>query len=174
MGYAVEMFFDEATEAQIREIWEALAQAGLGDDLGALGFRPHISLGLCEDLDEKVFRPLLDAFAERYLPMETAMPAVGLFPGDVLYLAPVVDDPLLKMHTEFCKLFRRYAEDPNPMYLIGQWVAHCSLTMNLRPDERGGAVSIALSAALPIRGQYTEIGLSTFLPAASRYRFLLS
>ncbi|MEL6346496.1 MAG: 2'-5' RNA ligase family protein [Myxococcota bacterium] len=174
MGYSVEMYFDPETEAQIQAVWDALAEAKLGDDMGALGFHPHVSLGLCEDLDEKTFRPLLETFAEAHLPFEMTLSMVGLFPGDVLFLGPVMDAALLKTHTAFSKMFRRHAKEPSPLYFVGRWVPHCTLTMNLRPDERGGAVNIALDVALPLKGKFERISLSTYKPVASRYRFLLS
>jgi len=174
VAYAVELYFDAETEAAIREIWGRLAQAGLGDDLGALGFTPHISLGICENIDEQVFRDSLEQFASELLPLSVRFSSLGIFPGEVLFLAPVTDVALLKAHREFYKIYAPYAEEPSPFYQPGQWVPHCTLTLNLRPEERAGSLSAALETRLPILGRCARIGLSTFRPAASRYRFLLS
>ena len=175
MGYAVELYFDAVTETDIRSRWARLADAGVGDDLGVLGFRPHISLGLCGDLsDPAAFRAALDDELCSGLPLDVTLASVGLFPGTVLFLAPIVTTPLLRFHQQFARIFGAYAEQPAPLYAPGRWAPHCTLTLNLRPDEHSRAVEAALDAPLPLHGQLVGVGLSASRPDASRLRFLLS
>lgn len=174
MGYAAEVYFDAETEAQIRTCWAALSSAGVGDDLGALGFRPHITLGICTDLpDLAAFRTELAQIAAELLPLDISLTSIGLFPSTALFLAPTTTLPLLKLHQRFTRSFSA-AEGLAPLYATGKWVPHSTLTLNLRPDELSAAVEVALLAPLPMHGQLTEIGVSTSRPDAARLRYLLS
>jgi len=61
MPFAVEMYFDPATEAEIRALWNSLAQAGVSSRLPDSGSRPHISLAVFQSLDPARFRAELQA-----------------------------------------------------------------------------------------------------------------
>ena len=175
MGYAVELYLDEACEQTIRALWDALAAANLGDDLGSLGFRPHVTLSICEALDEAAFRPELERWAAAELPLPISFSALGIFPGDILFLAPAVTPPLLKAHSQLHRAIAPHAEQLSPLYTPGRWVPHCTLTMNLRPDERAGALGAVLDdLQLPIAGQLSAADISSYKPDASRLRQLLS
>jgi len=46
MPYAVELYFDEQTEALIKAIWEKLAEKGVSDRQAKRGARPHLALAV--------------------------------------------------------------------------------------------------------------------------------
>lgn len=175
MGYAVELYFDEQTEAAITAVWDRIVSAGVGDDLGAIGFRPHISLAICEDLhDPTAFTAELSALCAESLPLPVTLASVGLFPGTVLFYAPVMTVPLQKLHQRVWRLVEGLSESPSPLYAPGRWVPHATLSLNLRPDEVPRAVQAAMTSTLPITGRLVRVGLSSAKPDPSRVRVLLS
>jgi hypothetical protein len=156
----------------------SLVPRGIPADPFVGELRPHVSLGVCEDLDAARFEPEFMAFAAATPTREVHFASVGLFPnGDagVLFLAPVVTPDLLEMHDAFHRLFARYAVSPQSYYLPGNWVPHCSLALNIPRDRLAAAVDASSrSAGLPIRGCYESIGLMQYLPAKDVYTSPLS
>ena len=48
MPFAVELYFDPSTEERIRGAWKAIDEAGISGSMPKGGYRPHVSLGVCE------------------------------------------------------------------------------------------------------------------------------
>lgn len=155
MGLAVELRFDAGAERAVRGVWEAVRAATGSGLLFDLETRPHVSLAADP---EGVRGPLDGALARfRAAPIPFALASAGMFPGDegVVFLAPVVDEPLLRMHRAWHSL----APGGLAHYAPGAWVPHCTVGLRL-PD-----VAPALAAAralLPIRGRYESIALVEF------------
>lgn len=175
VGYAVELYFDAKTEATITSAWDLVVAEGVGDDLGAIGFRPHITLSICEELPDPVasLAELRQLCADS-LPLSVTLASLGLFPGTVLFLAPVMTLPLLKLHQRVWRLLEGLSDGVSPLYAPGRWVPHATLSLNLRPDEVPRAVQAAATVSLPLEGQLVEVGLSSAKPDPSRLRVLLS
>src|SRR5689334_4679169 len=106
MAYAIEMFFDNASEARIRSLWDEFAKFGAAymRDSGA---RPHVSLAAADSVDAPATRGLLERFAQTTQPFPLTLSAVGLFPArePVVYLAPKVTPELLALHGVFSDEF---------------------------------------------------------------------
>ena len=51
MPFVVELYFNPSTEACIRDVWEAIDDAGISDSMPKGGYRPHVSLGVCDRLE---------------------------------------------------------------------------------------------------------------------------
>ena len=81
MPFAVELFFDTHAEKQIRDIWKAVQNAGISSPLLDGGYRPHVSLGVCNRIDVSAFEAELSSFAERVAPFPLTLSSVGVFPG---------------------------------------------------------------------------------------------
>jgi len=174
LGFAIELYFDEDLEAQLKAVRSRLSESGLGDDLEALGMAPHLTLGMCQQLDLETFRPQLQQRVSESLPLPISLGSVGLFPGDVLFFAPIITRALLVLHHDVWKLLEGSGTECAPLYEPGRWVPHCTMTMNVRPDERMAALEAIMTASLPMKGQITSVGVSVVQPTATRMRVLLS
>jgi hypothetical protein len=173
MAFAVALFFDAATEATVRLVARSLVPAGIPADPFVGELRPHLSLGVCEQLDAAGFEADFMAFAAATPATDFTFASAAVFPtGDagVLFLAPIVTQALLLSHDRFHRMFARHAISPVDYYLPGNWVPHCSLALNLPRDRLASVVDASVRAAsLPIRGRYESIGLIQFLPATDVY-----
>jgi len=169
--YAVELYFDEATDEAVRAIWHRLADAGISTGALVNGARPHISLGGCQELDATRFRSALMSFAHKSPPLEFALASVGVFPTaeGVVFLAPAVTRDLLNLHEAIHTVFAEYAVSPWTLYLPGNWVPHCTLALNLPQDRIAAAVDLCRDAALPIQGRFERVGLTQFPPLTHLY-----
>ncbi len=174
MPFAVELYFDPASEATIRRIWQAIAQAGLKSPMLEAGYRPHVSLAVYDGdtLDVNSLIQELAAYALTIAPFSLTLSSIGLFPTaeGVLFFGVTVTKDLLELHTGFHRAFARYADRLRPYYAAGKWVPHCTLSFGVSVEESVTILPICWQTPLPIQGQVEEIGLGEVSP--SRCDFL--
>lgn len=155
MALAIVLGFDATAEQAVVEVWEAVRAASGSSRLFDLAERPHVSLA---SYPEGVRGPLEKAVAAfRAAPLPFVLASAATFPGaeGVAFLAPVVDDALLRLHREWHSL----APGGMEVYRPGTWVPHCTVGVHLA--EMAPAVAAA-RAALPIRGWFESIALIEF------------
>lgn len=176
MGYAVELYFDEETTARVSELIGRIYSACGGVDLAALGFTPHISLAGYDTLAIEKLEPVLADWARQTSPFEVKLDAIGLFPTTqgVVYLAPVVTEHLLRLHTRFATQATAADQTAHFYYQPGNWVPHCTVAQDLSPDQVIEAVRLCLASRVFGPGQIVAVGLIEFRPVRSLLRFTLA
>lgn len=172
MGYAIELFYDAASERTVHEIWDGLGTALGKPSLSALGARPHVSLAVYGDgLDTSGFPEGLLEFARSIDPFDFTLSSLGTFPGGegVVFLAPVVTRRLLEVHARFHEVFSKHENAGMGYYLPGNWVPHCTVAIDLSASEVTEALAYGREAFQPISGRFQEIGLVEFRPVKERF-----
>ena len=167
MGYAIELFFDDASERAVRSMWDGIGAALGKPSLSELGARPHVSLAVYDDdLDATGFQESLREFANSIDPFDLCLSSVGTFPGDegVVFLAPVVTRRMLAVHAQFHEVFSEHENAGMGYYLPGNWVPHCTVAIDLSANEVTEAIAYGREAFHPISGRFQEIGLVEFRP----------
>jgi 2'-5' RNA ligase len=152
MGLAVGLCFDAETERAVLGVWEAVRAVSGNSVLFDLRARPHVSLAV---YPEGARGPLEGAVAGfRAAPLPFVLASAGTFPGaeGVVFLAPVMDEALLRLHDAWHAL----APGGLAYYHPGAWAPHC--TVGFRLADVVPALAAA-SALLPIRGRYESIVL---------------
>ena len=79
MPFVVELYFESSTEASIRDAWKAIDEAGISDSMPKGGYRPHVSLGVCNHLDTDSLAQELSIFAAGVAPFRLSFPNIGIF-----------------------------------------------------------------------------------------------
>ena len=161
MPFVVELYFDPSTEASIRDVWKAIDDAGISDSMPKGGYRPHVSLGVCDHLETDSLAQELSTFAASITPFRLSFPNIGIFSTSegVVYLGVTVTEQLLNLHTAFHKVFKKHAEEQREYYTVGRWVPHCTLAFGLSEDKIVEAVTVCRQMTLPISTEVKEIGL---------------
>ena len=135
MSISIEVAFDPASTAAVRELWRAVEarcpESGLSDTVTD----PHVSLAL---LPDHVEAPTADAFAEsaaRTEPMTVDVTGLSTFPGGegVLFLRVRTCDALAELHASVHTVLEAEALRSNPVYVGMAWVPHCTLGLGLAP-----------------------------------------
>jgi hypothetical protein len=150
----IELYFDPQTEARVRALWAGLSQAGLPSPLEISRYRPGLTMMVAPSFQRA---PLIEAlrelaFQQPVLPLTFS--SLGVFPqSGALFLAPVVTEPLLRLHQAVWQRLCGLATEARPNYAPGFWVPHCSLGFRLTPEQLRRASELSLSIALPIKGQ---------------------
>lgn len=172
MGYAIELFYDDASERAVRDIWDGLGTALGQPSLSELGARPHVSLAVYGDgLDTSGFPGRLLEFARSIDPFDFVLSSLGTFAGreGVVFLAPVVTQRLLEVHARFHEVFSKHDNAGMGYYLPGNWVPHCTVAIDLPAAEVTDAIAYGREVFQPISGQFLEIGLVEFRPVKERF-----
>lgn len=154
MPYALTLCLTEADAAPVRRLWQALAQAGFGD-VAALGYRPHVTLGVWpEAADPAALLPTAPG-EER----ELEFAALGVFPGALVVL-PVVTAALLADQAAWLAGLA----EPQPHYRPGAWVPHATLAKAVAPAQIGRALQIAAAHWAPFRARCDALEVVRFRP----------
>lgn len=169
MPFAVEMYMDAESEASIRGTWEALAATGIKSAMLDAGYRPHVSLGVCEELDVDGLTQELSSFTEKLSPFALTLSSIGLFPSSagVIFLGITPTRRLLDVNVEFHQFFGKYAKAQRD-YQIGKWVPHCTLAFDLSESIVAEAIEVCRRMPLPIYSRVEEIGIAEVSPSRAR------
>ena len=128
MPFVVELYFNPSTEACIRDAWKALDGAGISDTMPKGGYRPHVSLGVCDHLETDSLAQELSTFAASVAPFRLSFPNIGIFSTSegVCFLGVTVTKQLLNLHTAFHEIFKKYAGNNGSITLLdnGCRIAH--------------------------------------------------
>ena len=108
------------------------------------GYRPHVSLGVCDHLETNSLAQELTTFAASVAPFRLSFPNIGIFSTSegVVYLGATVTEQLLNVHTKFHKIFKKYAKEQREYYTVGRWVPHCTLAFGLSERQIAETVTV--------------------------------
>jgi 2'-5' RNA ligase len=128
--------------------------------------RPHISLAGIENLDAPKVCAMLKTFAQSSFSPTVKLGAVGTFPTEqgVIYLAPVVTSELLQVHEEFHARLADLGLSSHEYYRPGNWIPHCTVAINLPPENVSAAVNVCRTSNVFHQAQLVEIALVEYLP----------
>ena len=170
MPFVAELYFDPSAEARIHGAWKALDEAGISDSMPKGGYRPHVSLGVCDHLETNALAQELSTFVAGIVPFRVSFPNIGIFSTSegVVYLGATVTAQLLKVHTAFHEIFKKYAKEQREYYTVGQWVPHCTLAFGLSEEQIVEAVTVCRQMDLPVSTEVKEIGVVEVSPTGCR------
>ena len=174
MPFVVELYFDPSTEEGIRRAWKAIDEAGINSAMLKGGYRPHVSLGVCDQLKVNSLAQELSTFAASVAPFRLSFPNIGIFstPEGVVFLGVTVTEQLLNVHARFHKIFKKHAQEQREYYIVGKWTPHCTLAFGLSEHEIVETVKICRQIALPISTEVKEIGVVEVSPTSCRTLYL--
>ncbi len=168
MPFVVELYFDPSTEECIRDVWTAIDEAGISDSMIKGGYRPHVSLGVCDYIELNAFTQELSTFAVSVAPFQLSFPNIGIFSTSegVVFLGVTVTEQLLNVHARFHEIFKKHAQEQREYYTVGNWTPHCTLAFGLSEDEIAKAVKICRQFALPLSTEVNKIGVVEVSPTS--------
>ena len=176
MPFVVELYFDPSTEERIRGAWKIIDEAGVSDSMPKGGYRPHISLGVCDHLETDSLAQELSTFAASITPFRLSFPNIGIFSTSegVVFLGATVTEELLSVHSAFHEIFKKHAQDQREYYTVGSWVPHCTLAFGLSEGQIVEAVTVCRQIDLPISAEVKRIGMVKVSPTSCQTLFSCS
>lgn len=164
VALAVELYVDPAADGVIRSVWAELELAGVPSLATASHGRhhPHVSLAVTDGLDIARLTADLGATVRLSPPVPLTMVSVGVFPRpggtNVVFLGVATCPALLAAQCAAVEAVRAAGGTVWADYLVGHWVAHCTLAMPVADARLGAAVGAAMVTPLPVLA--TAVGLS--------------
>jgi 2'-5' RNA ligase len=143
MAHALELLFDPATEAAVKDLWTQLETAGVPSLASRTHrrHRPHVSLSVAERIETQQLESIRERLAATHLDITLYSPAVFPRPG-VLYLSVVPTLALLRLHEDVHAALRDSVVAPWDLYSVGAWVPHCTLAQELTRAQIGQGIDL--------------------------------
>ena len=144
-----------------------MTDCGVAPYLGISGNRPHISLALCEELNQATCQTQLESWSIQVNPFPISFQSLGIFPapGAVVFAAPLVTVELLALQREVDGMLDGCCKWPEfDFYRPGKWIPHCTLAMEFKDDQLPRALEIAGHLKLPLDGMACGVGVIEFRP----------
>lgn len=159
MAHALELLFDPATEAAIKDLWASLETAGVPSLASRTHrrHRPHVSLSVAERIETQQLEGARERLATTHLDITLYSPAVFPRPG-VLYLSVVPTLALLLLHQEVHAALRDGMIGPRDGYSVGAWVPHCTLAQDLTRAQLVRGIDLLHDQPI-ITAHVTSLGL---------------
>lgn len=167
MPCATTLYFDLETDAAVRRLWQAIEDAGLPSSLLNLGYRPHLTLVVCDTMDFDALRAELPPLVASTPPVSFNFHGLGTFntAEGVVYLAVTVSQELLALHERIWKLAAPHANGKLQYYMPGIWVPHVTLGYGLEQEQVGQVINSLRKIVLPINGTATELVVTDVSPS---------
>ena len=162
MAIAVSAWLDPQTESQVRDIWKSLHEAGLCSTLHLGPYRPHITLGVYQQLESlSTFTQALHQVAANTLSVECIFASLGIFLNErpVVFLAATVSEPLRALHVQVHQVLAQYGSDPIVYGLPNRWNPHCTLEPFVEKSKLTSVVDFLNELELPIVGTINRLGI---------------
>lgn len=162
MVYAIEMYFDNKTEKQIMDLAKKVADAGISTKYLEWKTRPHITLGVFNDVDEEKCRNLLAQFAANHTPFDAHLHSVAAWnDSKVVFLNPNMTKRLYDINHEIYELMDGSDTKGWEQYLPENWAAHCTVALTGQDGDEAlyKANELILREFKKIYGTYDSVGL---------------
>ncbi|GAB3282370.1 2'-5' RNA ligase family protein [Parasphingorhabdus pacifica] len=159
MAHALDLFFDDSAEAEIRALWRLLDDAGVPSP-AARGERPHVTLAQAGTVPPGVRGALRSELRLLSVP-ELWFYTLGTFPAESpsLLLGAVVDTELLAVHSAVHDVLAGKVSQPSAYHFPGAWIPHCTLARGLTGEQLSTGFA-ALGPTGSIRASITEVGIT--------------
>ncbi len=167
MGYAVELYFDQYSEGEIKSIWKRLYDERLHKFMHDSNSRPHISLAVYnDDVDEKKLVRRVEIFSKSMDPFKLRLSNIGMFhtDGTVIFLSPKITPELLDLHNRYHGFMKDFAEEEWAYYLPQSWIPHCTMATGLGESEMHGTLDVIREMFAPMEVVVEEVGVVHFQP----------
>ena len=164
MALAINIRADHASATEIERLWDQVAAFEDAPSMRALGYRPHLTFAIYDDVDESTAREAMQRAAIGQTQLRITFSRIRWFEGPplVLWAEPSRDEALARMHASIYA-----AIDPascRPHYRPDAWTPHCTLGMRIADARRNDAIAFARSFDRSIEVLFDVVDCVAFPP----------
>ncbi len=162
MKYAIELYYDENTEAQLHSLAKSVADAGLSTKFTEWKARPHLTLACFNDVDEEKCIKLLNLFAQTHRKLPAYVASVGMFNDTkTIFASPMMNDSMYAFHRELHECLKEFDTTGHEWYCPNRWMPHCTLALTKKDEEEVfyQASNLILHEFKKLAGEFVSIGL---------------
>jgi 2'-5' RNA ligase len=164
VALAINIRSDHASADEIERLWDRVADFERAPSMRALGYRPHLTFAIYDDVDESIAREAMQRAALDQAQLRVVFSRIRWFEGPplVLWAEPSPEAALTRMHTSI-----NASIDParcRPHYRPEAWTPHCTLGMRIADARRSDAIVFAQSFNRRIEVLFDVVDCATFPP----------
>lgn len=162
MQYAIELYFDKATEDIIFSLAQKIADANISTKFLEWKTRPHLTLGCFNDVDEEKCMEKLKAFVDTHKIMPAYIGSVGMFNDTkTIFLSPIMNRSMYQFQGELHEYFEELDTRGWEWYCPEKWVPHCTVALTGEDSDQAffDACNLILHEFRKIAGEFVSIGL---------------
>jgi 2'-5' RNA ligase len=170
--YVSMLLLDPSSEEKVARLCQDLADSGISRayvDIEEL--RPHVSLSAFRThRDESQVRQAFEQSSLPPGPLDVRFEVIGTFPASgVVFLALTATRPLLDAHENLHRSLKAFSDfEPEPFYLPGRWVPHCTVAIDLDPEQIPKAIEFCYPFLRePLHAQLVEGALVNVIYSGS-------
>ena len=164
MAYGIALTFDSNLESQIRKVWHAFQDAGIGKTPGQFDEPPHVGLVGCPNGSPTTLSDMIDEIRVSDAGIKLIPFGVFLGPKYVVYYNALLSEDLLKAHKELYSFLNDHRITFDPLYSPGQVLFHCTVAVDIESAHYSKAISIMRDCSEPMAGTATRIQLFEYFP----------
>ncbi|MBQ7490981.1 MAG: 2'-5' RNA ligase family protein [Clostridia bacterium] len=162
MQYAIEMYYDPATERNLFRLAKRVADEKLSQTFLKWKTRPHLTLACFNDVDEQACMERLKAFAKTHKTMPVEIASVGMFNDTrTIFASPVMNGELYRFQKELHVCLSGFDTTGWEWYCPDRWVPHCTLALTKEDGDDAfyRASELILREFRKISGTLVSVGL---------------
>lgn len=173
MAFAVSLRFDSGVAEAVSMHWRRIAEAGISRSMLDLGYPPHVTLGVYEQLEVDTAIAACDRVFEAAEQIAVTLTNVTTFGAGsgVCYAGLAVSPDLMRLHAGTVVAL---GQECHPHYRAGSWIPHCTLATGVADVDIGRAVTILQRQWQPLSGVFEAAELVRFTPVVGVKRWALS
>ena len=159
--YGLISIFDEFTEQLIKNIWKELKENSISSYAYEVEDRiPHITFASYNNLDITDFIEQMDVIYSNRSVIDIQFSTIGSFLNScTLFFSPTVTKELFELHSNHHMIFERFNDNPNSLYLPGNWIPHCTIANRLSQEKLIEAFNYCSKRQSTIIGQIVKMAL---------------
>ena len=162
MQYAIELYYDPATEQNLFQLAERVAEEKLSRKFLEWKTRPHLTLACFNDVDEQACMARLKAFAKTRKTIPAKIDSVGMFNDTkAIFVSPVMNEGMYRLQRELHACLSGFDTTGWEWYCPDRWVPHCTLALT-KEDGDGAfyrASELILREFRKMSGEFVSVGL---------------
>jgi len=165
MPYAITLQMNVEASSKIQDLYELLADKGISNDQKNLGYPPHITLAVVDDIEQSHAKDVLEKLAQKWRAFPIQLTEIGNFHGiPATIFIHVAKAPLL--HTYQSLLCHQIpTQSLNPHYKADQWIPHLTLAKDiLDQDALKEATQSVRAVWKPLNATLNDMALIYFRP----------
>jgi hypothetical protein len=166
MAFAIELYFDTASDSRIRAAWSELFAAGLPAWPLQIGARPHVSILVVDSASAHSIGLIFHSIGPA-APFRLIFKLADYFGVEdgVIFLKPEDSVELHNLHRQAAAEAR--SRGLIPRHEGDEWVPHCTCDYSLSKDQVSHGLSV-LKRFLPLQVDVEEAGYVEVTPQSVR------
>ena len=165
MPFSINIRSDNDSSKPIRSLWRECALLEEPPSMEVLGYPPHLSLAVYDDIDETILFNAFDTAFTELAKVTVRFERLSYFDaGDrvILWADPILPSVIAEIHNHIHQLID--ADLCRPNYRPGAWVPHCSLAIAIDSNRRNAAIALSKRLISPIEVEFDVADCASFFP----------